>query len=247
MITSCKTGSQQSPVMITTNTAKRIPITDLSYNRTHPIMGVFRNNGHAPQFIPDTGSNNELILKNVPELVPNDFVFCDLHFHIGASSNNGPEHILSNHANISGEVHLVHWKRDGHTPTLSAALRDPNGLAVVALFFNVIEDCQGETDRIIQQYVSRIKDVDETKQGYINPVRLYPNRRYYTYRGSLTTPPCSEIVRWILFETPITICRKSFKILQNMETDEEGSVALSVFGNVRPVQRRDVTGLKKNF
>lgn len=40
----------------------------------------------------------------------------------------------------------------------------------------------------------------------IDPSGLLPAQRgYYTYTGSLTTPPCSEGITWLVLKTPVEI------------------------------------------
>ena len=40
----------------------------------------------------------------------------------------------------------------------------------------------------------------------INPGGFFPaDRGYWTFAGSLTAPPCTEGVRWFVFENPITL------------------------------------------
>ncbi len=42
-----------------------------------------------------------------------------------------------------------------------------------------------------------------------NVADLLPaNRSYYTFSGSLTTPPCTEGVSWFVLEKPVTISNK---------------------------------------
>lgn len=43
----------------------------------------------------------------------------------------------------------------------------------------------------------------------ISPVDVLPlDQRFYTYPGSLTTPPCYESVQWIVYKCPIKVSRK---------------------------------------
>ena len=42
----------------------------------------------------------------------------------------------------------------------------------------------------------------------VNMNQMLPGRQgYYRYSGSLTTPPCSEIVNWLLLRDPITVAQ----------------------------------------
>lgn len=52
---------------------------------------------------------------------------------------------------------------------------------------------QPHTDAIITKNI---------KLRYLMP---YDTEIFYTYQGSLTTPPCSEAVTWIVFPDPILI------------------------------------------
>jgi carbonic anhydrase len=61
----------------------------------------------------------------------------------------------------------------------------------------------------------------------INPNRLLPARHgYYRYPGSLTTPPCSEVVEWLLLTDPVHVA----------EADVAGFAELYPM-NARPAQK----------
>jgi carbonic anhydrase len=61
----------------------------------------------------------------------------------------------------------------------------------------------------------------------IDPNRLLPARRgYYAYEGSLTTPPCSEVVNWLLLTEPIQVADSDI-----------ASFAKLYAMNARPVQK----------
>jgi carbonic anhydrase len=140
-----------------------------------PTNGKVINNGHAVQVNLDKG--NQLMVNGKPyELVQ---------FHFHTPSEN---HI--NGKSFPMEVHLVHKNAQGK-------------LAVVAVMITP----NGQNQLIDHMPVPANKgDFAKSGGAHINPVLLLPNdRRSYTFKGSLTTPPCTQNVGWIVMQTPVSI------------------------------------------
>jgi len=97
------------------------------------------------------------------------------------------------------DVHLVHKSADGKLAVLAVRLSedrgDPN--AILAALWQHLPTTPGTTE----------KDTD-----MINPGGLLPgDRGFWTYMGSLTAPPCTEGVRWFVFEQPVSISRTQLR------------------------------------
>jgi carbonic anhydrase len=89
------------------------------------------------------------------------------------------------------ELHFVHRNALGE-------------LAVVGVFLR-----EGAANPLIQEIwdaVSGEAGLAAAHTGEIDPEDLLPaNRDYYRYAGSLTTPPCTEGVRWHVLEEPVDL------------------------------------------
>jgi carbonic anhydrase len=94
---------------------------------------------------------------------------------------------------------------DGRQFEMSAHLvhKDPEGrLAVVAVVLG-----KGPAQPVVQTVWNNLpleKHQEMRARAQLDPAELLPSdRRYYTYMGSLTTPPCSEGVQWVVMRQPV--------------------------------------------
>lgn len=87
---------------------------------------------------------------------------------------------------------------------------------------------------ILEKFTKLLVDVDVDLQ-LLNTFKLTElmilfKTEYVTYQGSLTTPPCSESVIWILCPYPVFISTRQLEMFRKI------SQATGMANNYRPVQ-----------
>ncbi|XP_048727117.2 nacrein-like protein [Ostrea edulis] len=79
----------------------------------------------------------------------------------------------------------------------------------------------------------------------ISPSDVLPSDwSFYSYRGSLTSPGCNEIVEWIALKCPIKVSSVAFNALRNIPVN--GGSTLQTHGTRRPIQSNELP-IQKNF
>ncbi|MGF1687800.1 carbonic anhydrase family protein [Photobacterium japonica] len=145
-------------------------IAPLTLDYQGTVTGVV-NNGHTIQA--NVSGNNTLTVDN------ETFALKQFHFHTPSENYiDGKQYPL--------EVHFVHANSQGQ-------------LAVIGAMF----DTGPRGNEAFTALLATIPQTDQTAAlaTPFNPADLLPRERdYYRFNGSLTTPPCSEGVRWYVMQ-----------------------------------------------
>jgi carbonic anhydrase len=155
------------------------------------------NNGHTVQV--DYSPGSTLAVEG------RTFELKQFHFHAPSENRVGGKEFPL-------EAHLVHADKDGN-------------LAVVAVLFQ-----EGAANALLAKAWPKIPakagDKADLPAGLSAAQLLPADRDYYRFNGSLTTPPCSEGVVWLVMKKPATVSKAQV---------EQFSKALGSANN-RPVQ-----------
>ena len=143
------------------------------------------NNGHTIQV--NTMGANTIKVDGV------EFTLKQFHFHTPSENHiDGKSYPM--------EAHFVHLDKDSN-------------IAVIALMFE-----EGAPNKAIDKFLSKVtKEPGEPVQlaEMFNPGELFPkNLDYYRFNGSLTTPPCSEGVRWLVLKHAVTASKEQLDAMR---------------------------------
>jgi carbonic anhydrase len=172
----CAVGKTQSPIDIPDAKATRGDLPPILFDYKPSPLRII-DNGHTIQVNYAAGSSIAVAGRR-SELV-------QFHFHKPSEEKiDGKSHDMV--------VHLVHKDKDGN-------------LAVVAVLLD--RGAENPLVKTLWGNLPRSKEEEVAVSGVeIDASRLLPqDRGYYTFMGSLTTPPCSENVTWFVLKAPMNI------------------------------------------
>jgi len=189
-------GKVQSPINIETSKTIKADLPSIAFSYANFNMKII-DNGHTIQV---NGDNASSISLN-----GNSFIFKQFHFH------RYSEHQVNGVASQM-EMHLVHSDAaTGNITVLGVLLEEgAENPALAKVWANIPTTKKTEVTTSISLSLSDL---------------LPANKDYYTYTGSLTTPPCSQGLQWILF-------KESMKL----STAQIASFEAIYIDNARPIQ-----------
>ena len=165
----------------------KVDLEPIQFDYRPSAFGVV-DNGHTIQV--NVGGGNAI------EVQGRRYDLVQFHFH-------RPSEERINGRQFDMVAHLVH--------------KDPEGrLAVVA----VLLDRGGPSQPLIQTVWNNLpleKGSEVSVRGDIDLNHLLPaDRRYFTYMGSLTTPPCSEGVLWLVLQQPVPLAQEQIGVFSKL-------------------------------
>jgi carbonic anhydrase len=181
--TVCAIGKRQSPINIEETATLQGPAEPLQF-KYQASSGTVVNNGHTIQV--DLTGDNAVTVRG------SSYKLLQFHFHT-------PSEERVNGQGFAMVAHLVHKNAE-------------NQLAVVAVLLE-----PGVANSLIHQVWTYMPldsgDRVSMPTGLIDMNALLPkDPRYYQFMGSLTTPPCTEGVLWMVMKQATTMSKEQIKL-----------------------------------
>jgi carbonic anhydrase len=169
----CSIGKEQSPIDILTKLTIKRHLPAIKFNYENSKAEMV-NNGHTIQVNLTNGGSVKLI-SGVYE-------FLQFHFHTPSEEEiNGKRYPMV--------AHLVHKNSRGNFAVVAVLFAEGRENASLKEIFNLMPVKEGAKVNL---------------QSEFNATSFLPSEHaYYTFKGSLTTPPCTQDVDWVVLKQPV--------------------------------------------
>ena len=174
------------------------------------------------------------------------FILDQIKFHWGgehpSKSCSGSEHLVE-YQRAPMEIQFIHLnaKYSGQE-----AHNRSDGIAIVSFLIDIVkpgEDLLYDFSSIVNQLDKVMWPMNQTKMSlnlrHITPL-VDGSSIYFRYDGSLTTPPCSENVKWTVFQERIAVPLLHLTAFRTKLWHQVGTNmdAKQIESNFRPIQRQ---------
>jgi carbonic anhydrase len=199
----CGAGKSQSPIDIANVKTLKAPEINTQYR---PASLRIVHTAHTAD-VANTGHTIQVNYTQGDTLTvgADAYVLVQYHFH------SPSEHTIHG-KHFPMEMHMVHQSADKKLAVLSVLIEEGNdNKAFEPVWANLPKE---------KGHEAHLEDIK------VDVNQLLPkSKASYRYDGSLTTPPCSEGVKWIVMKEPVELSADQIKAFQNI-----------LRGNNRPVQ-----------
>lgn len=183
----CAIGKRQSPIHIEDGATLQGPAEPIQFSY-RASDGTVVNNGHTIQV--DVVGDNSITVRGAT------YKLLQFHFH-------HPSEERINQKVYSMVAHLVHRNAEGQLAVV-AVLLDPG-------------TANGLINKVWTYMPLDAGDKVRMPAGLLDLSELLPkDQRYYQFLGSLTTPPCTEGVLWLVLKQPTTVSPEQIKLFSQL-------------------------------
>jgi len=223
-----KNGKRQSPIDLASSIVKEDP-------NLPPIRPSFQPCNQLN--LENTGKSWQLHFHD-PDMssltggpLHGEYKVVQMHAHWGDKSGVGSEHTVDG-TPYDAELHIVHFNTKYPSP--GEAFDQEDGLAVLGIFINIGKE-HPEFEKLCKRFqdIQHPFDVAQLEEEVL-PTNFLPNNKsYFTYPGSLTTPPLHESVTWVVFKEHIEMSEKQLDTIRSLKTGS-GKKKSVLINNYRP-------------